>query len=316
MVPTLLLFLSLGLLWLGAEGLVGGSSSLALRLGVAPLIVGLTIVAYGTSTPELIVSVQAALAGQGDIAVGNAVGSNIFNICVILGLSAIVFPLSVQVRLLRLDTPIMLASAGLLWLLLLDRAISRIEAFLLLAGILGYTLFNVQMARKESRGPAAEAEMAGPALASRRVRPVALDLGYIVGGLGLLILGSRFLVDSSVTLARHFGVSEAVIGLTIIAAGTSMPELATSVIAALRRQADIAIGNIIGSNIYNVLAILGAAGAVAPLRAPGVGGVDLGLMCVVSVLLLPLMRSGFSIKRWEGAVLLLVYLGYLGYLWP
>jgi cation:H+ antiporter len=302
---------SLVLLWLGAEGLVRGSVSLALRFGIAPLIVGLTVVAYGTSAPELLVSARAALDQQGDIAMGNVVGSNIFNICVILGLSALLHPLRVQLRLLRLDTPILLGVSLLVLVMLLDRSIGRGEATLLLLGVVAYTVLNVRLARKEPvEAAGAFAETVPPSS-----RPMWFDFGAIFLGLALLVLGARLLVDSSVTLARAFGVSEAVIGLTIVAVGTSMPELATSVVA-LRKQSDISIGNIVGSNIYNLLAILGVSGVIFPLSAPGLRAVDLGLMLATSVLLLPLMWSGFVLKRWEGGLLLLIYLGYLWSLWP
>lgn len=307
-----LILVSLLLLWLGAEGLVRGGGSLAIRLGLTPLVVGLTVVAYGTSMPELIVSVKAALADQGDIAVGNVVGSNLFNICIILGLSAVIYPLKVQAQLIRIDTPLMIVAAFALIVILRDFQVGRIEAIALLVGILIYTAANVRLARRESR--TVQAEMADGA--PGKSKSVWLDGAYIIAGLGVLAYGSNLLVENAVSIAQRWGVSEAIIGLTIVAAGTSMPELATSVVAALRRQADIAVGNIVGSNIYNVLAILGAAGAVKPLDAPGVEPVNLWLAAGVSLLLFPLMKSGFVVRRWEGALLLSIYAVYLYLIWP
>ncbi|MFW6354313.1 MAG: calcium/sodium antiporter [Verrucomicrobiota bacterium] len=312
LVASLLLIISLALLWLGAEGLVRGSASLALRFGIPPLIVGLTVVAYGTSAPELLVSVRAAFEGQGDIALGNVVGSNIFNICVILGLAALIQPLRVQSRILRIDMPLLVGVSLVLVLLMLDGTVSRLDAALLAVGVLLYTLLNVRLARREPEAVAAEFADTVPA----QPRAVWLDLAFIAGGLILLAGGADTLVRSAITLARSFGLSEAVIGLTIIAAGTSMPELATSVVAALRRQADISIGNIVGSNLYNILGILGISGLIVPLQAPGLTHLDLALMLGTSVLLLPLMWTGFVLKRWEGALLLLAYAGYLWSLWP
>ncbi len=307
------------LLFVGAEWLVRGSAALALRLGITPLVIGLTVVAYGTSMPEMVVSTVAALKGQGDIAVGNVVGSNIFNICVILGLSALVLPLQVKVQLIRLDAPLMLG-VSLLFVALFrdsqtsrDFQISRIEAGLLLAGIIVYTVGSVIFARKEvSAEVRAEFTEAVP----RQPGRLWLDLLFILGGLAVLVLGSRLLVTNAVELARLLGISEAVIGLTIVAAGTSMPELATSVVAAFRKQADIAIGNIVGSNLYNLLAIVGVSGLLAPLHAPGIRMFDLYVMLGATIALLPLMWSGFVLKRWEGAVLLAAYGGYLYVLWP
>lgn len=304
---------ALVLLFFGAEWLVRGSAALALRLGITPLVIGLTVVAYGTSTPEMVVSTVAALKGQGDIAVGNVVGSNIFNICVILGLSALVLPLQVKVQLIRLDAPIMLGVSLLFLVLFRDSWISRTEAALLFAGIIVYTVGSVIFARKEV---SAEVQAEFAEVVPRRPGKLWLDLLFILGGLAVLVLGSRLLVTNAVELARLLGISEAVIGLTIVAAGTSMPELATSVVAAFRKQADIAIGNIVGSNLYNLLAIVGVSGLLAPLHAPGIRMFDLYVMLGATVALLPLMWSGFVLKRWEGAVLLAAYGGYLYVLWP
>ena len=263
--------LALLLLFLGAERLVRGSASLALRGGLSPLMVGLTIVAFGTSSPELFASIKAAWSQQGDIAVGNVVGSNSFNIAVILGLAAMVCPIPVHRQVIKIDAPIALVVALLLPFLLLNDTLGRGEGLLLVAGIIAYASMNIVLARRQARadtGAPADAPMAAVS------RHWGMDIAFIVVGLGLLVFGSIMLVDNSVALAKIFGVSEAVIGLTIVAAGTSMPELATSLVAAIRKQPDIAVGNVVGSNVFNILGILGVASIVSPLRAPGVSMLD------------------------------------------
>ncbi len=303
----------LALLYLGAEGLVRGSSALALKLGLTPLVVGLTVVAYGTSTPELLVSVKSALAGQSGIAVGNVVGSNIFNIAVILGIAAIIFPIKVNFQLIRMDVPIMLGATLLVMFFFRDGNLSRLEAGILFAGIVTYTAWSIYYAKKTAT-PEIAAEY--DESVGHRKSAAWLDLLFVFAGLGLLVFGSRFLVDGSVSLARAWGISEAVIGLTIVAAGTSTPELAASIVAALKKEPDIAIGNIVGSNIYNLLCILGAAGLITPISSGGVAWVDMYVMLGVSALLVPILWTNYLIKRWEGAVLLAVYVGYLAWLWP
>lgn len=304
---------ALVLLFFGAEWLVRGSSALALRLGITPLVIGLTVVAFGTSTPEMVVSTVAALNGKGDIAVGNVVGSNIFNVGIILGLSALVLPLQVKLQLIRLDAPLMVGVSLLFIVLFRDFHISRPEAGLLLAGIVAYTVGSVVLARQEV---SAEVLEEFTEAVPRPTGPPWRDLLLVVGGLAVLVVGSRVLVTNAIELARLIGISEAVIGLTVVAAGTGMPELATSVVAAFRKQADIAIGNIVGSNVFNLLAIVGVSGLLAPLHAPGIRMLDLYVMLGTSVMLLPLMWSGFVLKRWEGALLLAAYGGYLYLLWP
>jgi len=267
----------------------------------------------GTSAPELVVSLKSALSGQGDLAVGNVVGSNIFNIGIILGLTALICPIPVHRQVIRMDAPIAVGVALLLPLLLWNERIGRIEGAALTVGIFAYTWVNIVIARQENpNAPSPSPET--PAVPVSR--SWLLDLGMILAGLALLIGGSRLLVDHAVTLARSFGVSEVVIGLTIIAAGTSMPELATSCVAAFRRQADIAIGNIVGSNIFNLLAILGISSLITPLEAPGISTLDLSIMIVLTVLLLPLIHTGRTLHRLEGALLLFLYGTYLYFLWP
>ncbi len=305
--------LSLLLLFAGAEGLVRGSSSLALRMGLSRLMIGLTIVAFGTSSPELVVSVKAALAGQGDISVGNVVGSNSFNIAVILGITALVCPIPVHRQIIKIDAPIALGVAFLLVFLLMDHRLGRAEGLLLFAGIVAYTWMNVILARKQ-----APLEIPAPEVGSVEApsRHWALDAAFVVGGLAVLVFGSRLLVEHSVALAQSIGISEAVIGLTIVSAGTSMPELATSLVAALRKQPDIAIGNVVGSNVFNVLGILGVASLVTPIKAPGISAMDYGAMLVFAVLLLPLLYTGRKLHRIEGGALLALYVGYVYLLLP
>ncbi len=311
---TLLLLAGLVALYFGAEWLVRGGASFAVRLGVTPLMVGLTVVAYGTSTPELIVSSMAAAQGNGAIAIGNVVGSNIFNICFILGLTALISPMRVQFQLVKWDTPIMVGVAVLFLLFFLDLRIARWEALVFLAGIVVYTVFNVKLARQQaSQQVLQEFDEASP----KPTGTLWKDLLLILGGLAVLVLGSRLFVSGSVQLAKWLGVSDAVIGLTIIAAGTSLPELASSLMAAFRKQPDIAIGNVVGSNIYNILAILGVSGVIRhPLDGQGVGLTDTWIMMGVSCLLLVIAWTGFKLKRWEGALLLALYGGYLWHLWP
>jgi len=312
--PLLFLLLGLVLLFFGGEGLVRGSAALALRLGLTPLVVGLTVVAFGTSAPELVVSVQAALDGQGAIAVGNVIGSNIFNIGLILSVTALIYPLKVQLQILRIDAPIMVGVTLLAAWLLADLRIGRAEGALLFAGIIAYISFTVLFAKKVQPSAEVAPEFAEAAPAPRG--SVWRDVLFIVGGLALLIAGSRFFVEGAVSFARSFGLSEAVIGLTIVAAGTSMPELATSVVAALKKQPDIALGNIIGSNIFNILGILGAAALAKPMIGTGIKMLDLYVAIAFALALVPFLWSGFKLQRWEGGLLLAGYIGYLAWLWP
>ncbi len=315
MIMAGMLLAGLVLLYFGAEWLVRGSSRLALRSGVAPLVVGLTIVAFGTSAPEMVVSTKAALTGQGGIAIGNVLGSNIFNIAVILGLSAVIRPLVVQSQLVRFDMPVMIGVSLVCWWLFSDGTLARWEAGLLFAGIVAYTGLNIVMARRE-KAPVVLDEFAAAAPTGVKEGSTGKDLLLILGGLVLLVAGSRFLVDAAIQMARMWGVSEAVIGLTIVAAGTSLPELATSVIAAFRKQDDIAIGNVVGSNVFNILGILGVSGLVRPLDAAGISTMDFSVMLLLAVILWPLMQTGMRIIRWEGALLLAGYGAYLIWLWP
>ncbi len=311
---SLFALLGLVLLFLGGEGLVRGSAALALRLGLTPLMVGLTVVAFGTSAPELVVSVQAALAGKGDVAIGNVIGSNILNIGLILGLTALIHPLRVQLQILRIDLPIMIAASALAAWMLADRAAGRTEGAVLACGLLAYVSFTVVFAKKVKPSAEVEAEFA------EGIPPVsgsiARDLLFIAAGLALLAGGSYFLVAGAVSMARGFGVSEAVIGLTIVSLGTSMPELVTCVVAARKKEPDIALGNIIGSNIFNLLGILGFAAFVCPITAEGIRMTDLFVTLAFAITLLPILSSGRQMTRVEGTVLLAGYAAYVIALWP
>ncbi|MCG2815989.1 MAG: calcium/sodium antiporter [Acidobacteriota bacterium] len=296
------------LLFFGAEGLVRGSASLAFRLGVSALVIGLTVVAYGTSMPEMVVSIQASLSHQGAISAGNVIGSNIFNIAAILGLAALIRPLKVRIKLIRIDTPVLIGSAALFVLFFLDRKISRLEGLILFAAAVGYTLFNLLAAGKEVR-KAKTVNLGRP-----RMLPLFAEIAFISGGFVLLVVGSRLFVHGSVGIARAAGLSEAVVGLTIIAAGTSLPELATSLVASFRHQADIAVGNVVGSNIFNILAVMGIAALISPVDGTGIGTVDLVVLMTASLILLPLLCTGFVLGRLEGGLLLAGYILYMGWL--
>ncbi|MBK1833380.1 calcium/sodium antiporter [Roseibacillus ishigakijimensis] len=296
------------LLYFGAEGLVRGSARLAARFGIPPLIIGLTIVAFGTSAPELTVSLSAALRGAGDVAVGNALGSNIFNIAVILGLTALIQPPRVHQDLIRREIPFLIVVTLLACGLVAGGGISRLAGGLLFLLLCAYTAFSIRQGRRSGE----EEEGSGPAERT----PLWQCALFIVLGLAVLVAGSHLFVLGAVEVARGFGVSEAVIGLTIVAAGTSLPELATSVVAAVKKEADVAIGNIVGSNIFNILCILGLTAVVSPLEVVGIGLRDALVMLAFSVVLLPFAWSQKSISRWEGGFFLLAYGGYLALLWP
>lgn len=314
-----ILFLLAGLVLLvaGAEFLVKGSSRLAAAAGISPLVIGLTIVAFGTSAPEMAVSVGASWSGQADLALGNVVGSNIFNVLFILGLSALVVPLVVSQQLVRLDVPLMIIASFLLLLMGLDGQISRLEGVILFAGILTYTVFLIVQSRKESSAAVKEEyEQEYGAGVSGTAGYVRNGL-YIAGGLILLVLGARWLVDSAVSIAQQLGLSELVIGLTIVAMGTSLPELATSVIASIRGERDIAVGNVVGSNLFNILSVLGLSSAVSPagLAVPDAALVfDIPVMIGVALICLPIFFTGYVITRWNGALFLFYYVAYTAYL--
>jgi cation:H+ antiporter len=314
MIIVLLLAVGLVLLYAGAELLVKGAVSLAFRLGISPLVIGLTIVAFGTSAPELTVSVLAAFSGQGDIAAANVVGSNILNIALILGISALICPIHISRQLIRWDIPVMIGLSLLGWWVLADRYVSRPEGAMLFAGIILYTGWAFRRARFQP--VVSDAEQPDNAVEKNGPMKLWLSTVCITGGLVLLVLGSKSLVDGATRLARSAGLSEAVIGLTIVSVGTSFPELATSVVAAFRRQSDIAVGNIIGSNIFNILSILGLSSLLVPYATPGLTTLDLAVMLGFAAVSLPFMWTRFTLSRTEGALLIAGYAAYLIYLWP
>lgn len=305
----------LALLVFGAESLVRGASRLALSLGVSPLVIGLTVVAFGTSTPEMSVSVHASLAGNPDIAIGNVVGSNIANVLLILGISALITPLLVNAQIIRQEVPIMISASVLLLVLSLDGTISRIDAGILFTLIIVYTGFLILQARRTTTLPAERSPEATERWQWHRHWTVQLLL--IGVGLAALVIGSRWLVDSAVVLARFAGISDLVIGLTVVAVGTSLPEIATSTLAAIRGERDIAVGNVIGSNVFNILAVVGAAGLVSGVGIPipdAARHFDLWVMLAVALACLPIMLTGGTIAHWEGAVFLGYYAAYTAYL--
>lgn len=301
----------------GAELLVRGAARIAARTGLSSVVIGLTVVAFGTSAPEFAVSVSASLDGSGDLAVGNVVGSNIANVLLILGVSALVGGgLVVAQRIVRIDVPILVGASVLVMVLALDGSISRLEGAILAALLVAYTTWTVRSARGESAAVIAEYDEALDPEALRRT-PVGVDLALVVAGLVLLIVGGRWLVNSASTMAADLGASDLIIGLTVVAIGTSMPELATSVIAALRGERDIAVGNVIGSNLFNLLGVLGvsaalASGGIAVLDAAR--SFDMPVMTAVAVACLPVFFNGYLLSRWEGVVFGIYYLAYVAYL--
>ncbi|APU28963.1 sodium:calcium antiporter [Ectopseudomonas alcaliphila JAB1] len=311
------LIAGLVLLVAGAEVLVRGAAKLAAQFGIPPLVIGLTVVAFGTSAPETAVSVQAALDGSGDLAIGNVVGSNIANVLLILGLTALIAPLIVSRQLIRLDVPIMIGASLLTFGLAWDGELSRFDGALLFAGVLAYTGFLIYSARKDKGGD--DDEFAKEFGLDEAPKPYAwaINLGLIIAGLVLLVVGSNFLVEGAVTLARALGISELVIGLTVVAVGTSLPELATSILAAIKGERDIAVGNIVGSNIFNLLCVLGLASMVAPAAvavSPNALAFDFPVMIAVAIACLPIFFSGYRINRWEGLLFLGYYVAYTLYL--
>jgi len=302
---------------LGAEALVRGSSRLALAWGISPLVVGLTVVAFGTSAPELAISLGAAWAGQPDIALGNAVGSNIFNVLFILGLSALITPLVVDQQLVRQEVPLMILASVVLWALSSGGVIDRLEGLALAAMLCAYIAFAIRQSRREPEAIREEYKEAVGAAAAGRDRSWTLQVLVVLAGLVLLVVGARWLVSASVDFARALGVSELVIGLTLIAAGTSLPEVATSLVAALRGERDIAVGNVVGSNIFNIFGVLGFSAALAPVPlrvAPALTAFDVPVMVAASVACLPIFYTGSRIARWEGGLFFVYYLAYTVYL--
>ncbi len=315
LMQVLMFVLGLAALVVGAEVMVRGASRLAVSWGISPLVVGLTVVAFGTSAPEMAVSIDAALSGSSDLAIGNVIGSNVANILLILGISALVAPLLVAEQIIRQEIPVMIGASLLVLVLALDGSIGRAESALLFVLVIAYTVYLVVQSRRASQATSDEFSTEIPA--SQWDRHWSVQAALVLGGLALLVLGADWLVGAAVVFAKMMGVSDLVIGLTVVAVGTSMPEIATSLIAALRGQRDIAVGNVVGSNIFNLLAVLGAAGVVSAsgLDVPEAArNFDLWVMLAVAFACLPILLTGREIARWEGAVFLGYYAAYLLYL--
>ncbi|MBF2089604.1 MAG: calcium/sodium antiporter [Synechococcales cyanobacterium K44_A2020_017] len=318
----LLFIVGCALLIAGAEMLVNHASFLALAFGISPLVIGLTIVAYGTSAPELVVSVQSSYSGQGDLAVGNLVGSNIANVLLILGVSSVVTPLVVSRKIIRLEVPLLIgisiATMAMAW----NGSIGRLEGSILFLGALLYTGFIIYQSRREESEDARIAALdldVPPAIALERPRTgqIVIRLVWIIVSFAMLVVGSRSLVYSASAIARSLGFSELIIGLTIVAVGTSLPELATSVMASIKGEKDIAIGNVIGSNIFNILFVMGVCSMIAPeglpIALPALR-FDIPVMVAVAIACLPIFFTGGIVDRWEGLLFLGYYLAYTSYL--
>ena len=303
------------LLYFGAEWLVRGASELAIRFGISPLVVGLTVVAFGTSAPELVVSVKANLDGSGGMAIGNVVGSNICNIALVLGVGAVIFPLGIQRQVVRREMPVLLGSTLVFLLMIKDGVIGRLEGGALFVGVLIYVIASLVQARKEDPNVSEDLdpEVIKAAKAGGLGR-VSLNIFLIVIGALLLVLGADRMVVGGESIARFYGVPDAIIGLTLFAFGTSLPELATSVVAAMKKEGDIIVGNAVGSCIFNLLAVVGLAGVVSPLKGEGVTVIHLAVMLALTVILMPMMLHRMKLDRWEGALLVTGYLGFTAWL--
>ncbi len=316
----LLIFLGgLFLLIIGADILVRGASKLAMSFGISPLVVGLTIVAFGTSAPEVAVSVGAIVDGKTDIAIGNVVGSNIFNVLFILGISALITPLVVNIQLIRQEVPIMLGASLLLLALSMDGRLSFLDGSFLFVLLLAYTTFLIVQSRRETQAAQDEfGEEIQPAQAGAWDSHWGVQIGLIAAGLVALVFGSDYLVQASVNFAKAMGVSDLIIGLTIVAAGTSMPEVATSITAAIKGERDIAVGNVVGSNTFNILGCLGLSGLVSGnlglTMAPSLLAFDIWVMLAVALACLPIFITGREIARWEGGLFFAYYIAYVAYL--
>ncbi|MEA5463370.1 calcium/sodium antiporter [Leptothoe sp. PORK10 BA2] len=317
MIATIYIILGIVLLVVGADFLVKGASNLAAMARVSPLVIGLTVVAFGTSAPELSVSLHSALNNQADLALGNVVGSNICNVLLILGVSAMVAPLMVAQQLLRLDIPIMIGVSGLVFFFGIDGSLGVSDGIILFLGGVVYTLFLVYQSRRETN-PEVQSEYAqeyGPKQFAWN--KLGIDLLAVVGGLVLLVVGSQLLVNGAISIAEALGISSLIIGLTVVAVGTSLPEFATSVMASIRGERDIAVGNVVGSNIFNILVVLGASSALSPdgiAIAPSLMTFDIPVMIAVAIICFPICFHNNLISRWKGLLLLAYYVAYTLYL--
>ena len=297
----------IALLYFGAEFLVKGGSSIALKMKISPLVIGLTLVAYATSAPELVVSVDSAIKGMGDISLGNVIGSNICNIALILGLCALITPIQVNKKLLKFDIWILIVSALLLaGSFYLFKGVNRLAGAGLFTASAAYTVWSIYASRRDEKSSSQEQ--------GGKIYPLYLAIFMTLAGIAALVGGAKLFVYAATILAKALNISDAVIGLTVVAVGTSLPELATSVVAAVRKEQDIAIGNVIGSNIFNVLSILGIVPLISPITAVGIGCIDIIFMTALSVILYLFMLTGSKISRWEGLFLLMSYIAYTIYL--
>jgi cation:H+ antiporter len=317
LIPATWITLGLCVLLVGGELLVRGAAALAAAVRISPLVIGLTVVAFGTSAPELAVSVQSGMSGQGDLALGNVAGSNIANVLLILGISALITPLVVSSQLVRFDVPLMVAVSVLLVLVAADGRISRADGLLFVVGLLVYTGWSIWQGRRE--GPDVQKEFAGRSAASVKsgTRAIALHLGKAAVGLTMLAIGGRWLIHGAVDIARLVGVSELVIGLTIVAVGTSLPEVVTSILASIRGERDIAVGNVVGSNLFNVLCVLGVASVVSPdglAVSRAAIQFDIPVMVAVALSCLPIFFTDSKIARWEGGLFFGYYVAYVTHL--
>jgi len=311
------LILTLGLILLigGAEFLVRGSTDIARSFGISTLIIGLTIVAFGTSAPELFVSLQASLSGTADVAVGNVVGSNIFNILMIIGLAALIKPLEISRAVLLREMPLMLAVLGVMVYCAHNGLISRLEGIILFVGIICYLIMNYALVKRRRVAALMEKELKEGEKDEHQGDGLVKNLFFVAGGLVALVAGAHWIVDSSLIIARHFAVSELVIGISLVAIGTSLPEVATTIAAARRKQGDLAVGNAIGSNIFNVLCVIGATATVTPLPVnQSAIDFDIWFMFFACLLAWPFMKTGNKVSRLEGSVMIAVYVGYMYYL--
>ena len=312
--PEIIIYLSGGiiLLFVGAEGLVRGSSSLALNLGISPLVIGLTIVGFATSSPELVVSIRAAIIGNSEIVLGNVIGSNIANIALILGCAALIKPLKVNVDVIRKEVPILIGVSILLVIILIDGEVGFVDGIIFIAGILIYIIVSIVFAKKEKN---VNAEIIYENEFQSNFKTPLLIL-LIIAGAVILVFGANIFLKSAIALSKLFGMSDALIGLTVVAIGTSLPELITSVVAAFKNKADIAIGNAVGSSIFNILFILGVTAVIMPISSRGIDYIDLGVLMLTAVILLPMSFRGYRINRVEGLILLLGYILYIYQLLP
>ena len=305
------------LLIIGADALVRGASRIAAALGISPIVIGLTVVAFGTSSPELAVCLQSVYKSQPDFAIGNAVGSNIFNILFILGIASMITPLMVAPQLIKLDVPLMIVVSIALFLFGLNGSIDRFEGLILLGVLTAYITYLVTHSRKESKQFRKLQKLELDYKTKHNFKRWLVNIGLVISGLIMLVYGSDLLLESAITIARTLGVSELIIGLTIISVGTSLPEVFTSIIASIRGEKDIAVGNLIGSNIFNIMAIIGLTSILAPngIRVlPDAMNFDIPVMIGVAIICLPIFYTGNLISRWEGVLLFFYYLIYTAFL--